>query len=84
MKKYLLLLIFLFLLVIAVPFFTKEYWFCKLCPVGTLEAGIPLVISNSGIREMIGFFFWLKIAILLFILILIIYCMEFQSYPAPN
>lgn len=64
----------LILLVIAIPFFTKDFWFCKLCPAGTLEAGIPLAIFNSGIREMIGLFFWLKITIFLLIIILIIYC----------
>jgi len=40
--KYLLLLF----LVIVIPYYTGECWFSKLCPAGTLTAGIPWAIWN--------------------------------------
>lgn len=40
--------------------------FCKyLCPVGTLEAGIPLVLLNQGLRQVIGFLFSWKVFLLI-------------------
>jgi ferredoxin-type protein NapH len=33
-------------LAILLPFFTTEHWFSKLCPVGTIVAGIPWVLWN--------------------------------------
>ena len=45
-------------------------WFCKyICPVGTLEAGIPLVILNPELQGAIGWHYVWKIAILVLILI---------------
>jgi len=55
----------LLVLVFAVPFLTGENWFSKLCPAGTLEAGVPWASMNAGVRDMIGSMFWVKIAILL-------------------
>ncbi len=52
-------------LVFAVPFVTGESWFSKLCPAGTLAAGIPWATMNAGVRGMIGSLFWVKISILL-------------------
>ncbi len=54
----------LVLLVGAIPLLTREPWFCKLCPAGTLEAGIPMALLYGYIRELIGAFYWLKIGIL--------------------
>ena len=51
-------------LVVIVPLIAGEPWFCKLCPAGTLEAGIPMALLYGYIREMIGAFYWLKIGIL--------------------
>jgi len=58
-------------LVIAV--ITQEPWFCKLCPAGTIEAGIPYVLGGifklklpgqpAQIFAMIGPLFYLKLAI---------------------
>jgi len=46
-------------------------WFCKLiCPAGTLQAGIPLLILNSALRKAAGFLFSWKLAILAATLIL--------------
>jgi polyferredoxin len=66
--KYVVLLVLVFLL----PFFYRssvgagDPFFCKyLCPVGTLEGGIPLVLLASGMREAIGALFRWKFAILI-------------------
>ncbi len=56
--------VFLVVLVGIVPFITGEPWFSKLCPAGTLEAGIPVTLLNADLRALIGPLFWLKIAIL--------------------
>jgi len=62
---------FVFFLLVAgvVAFFTGEPWFCKLCPQGTLEAGVPLVVWDpvQGLRSLVGWLFYLKVAILLFV-----------------
>jgi len=59
----------LVLLVFIIPYVTLEPWFCKLCPAGTLEAGIPLLSLNPMLRPSAGWFFVLKMAILLFFLV---------------
>ncbi|MBC7232258.1 MAG: 4Fe-4S binding protein [Chloroflexi bacterium] len=56
---------FLIVLVGVVPLFTREPWFSKLCPVGTIEAAIPWILVNAGLRAQVGWLFAVKIAILL-------------------
>jgi polyferredoxin len=51
-------------LVVVVPFLTGEPWFCKLCPTGTLEAGIPVVLLSTDVRSLIGALYWIKLGIL--------------------
>ena len=51
-------------LVGVIPFLTHEPWFCKLCPAGALEGGIPMALLYADIRALIGTFYWIKIAIL--------------------
>lgn len=62
---------YVFLLVVAViaAYLTAEPWFCKLCPQGTLEAGIPLVLWDpvQGLRALVGWLFYLKVALLLLV-----------------
>ena len=42
-----------------------QTWFCKwICPAGTLEAGIPMVMLNENIRGQIGFQFGFKASLL--------------------
>ena len=44
-------------------------WFCKyLCPAGTLEAGLPMLLMQPSLREAIGLLFFSKL------LILVVYC----------
>ncbi len=69
--KYVILLLF----VILVPIFHMVPGFCKyICPAGTLEAGIPLVLENEPLREMIGFLFSWKVYLLVLILVLCVFC----------
>ncbi len=78
--KYLILIF----LVIIIPWYTKEPWFSKLCPAGTLEAGIPHVLYNPDLRLLIGTIFTLKIGILLFFLVwMMISCRPFCRTTCP-
>ena len=67
--KYLILVVTVFLL----SWYTKEPFFCKIiCPAGTLEAGIPLLLMNSDLRGMIGWLFVWKSCFLTFFLFMMI------------
>ncbi len=55
----------LLVFVLALPFVTGEQWFSKLCPAGTLEAGLPWVILSGAVRGQVGWFFAFKVAMLL-------------------
>ena len=83
--------VFLGIFVILLPMFVVditglgEPWFCKyICPVGTLEGGIPLVLLNEAMRGAIGFLYRWKVAILIVMLIssIIIY-RPFCRYICP-
>lgn len=61
----------LFLLVILLPLLVTDQfgfgqtWFCKyLCPAGTLEAGLPLLIMSPELRSAIGMLFYSKFTIM--------------------
>ena len=82
---------FLAVFVILLPAFVADFtglgepWFCKwICPVGTLEGGIPLVLLNSAMRGAAGFIFRWKLAILILTLFssIIIY-RPFCRYVCP-
>lgn len=85
--KYGILLVF----VILLPLFAVDAagsgspWFCKLiCPAGTLEGGLPLVLSNASLREIVGFLFHWKVAILIVTLVLsILIFRPFCKYICP-
>jgi ferredoxin-type protein NapH len=52
-------------------------WFCKwLCPAGTLEAGLPLVGLNAGIRAQVGLMFVWKVAFLAVFAVLMVFSMR--------
>jgi len=53
----------LLILVLLLPFITGEAWFSRFCFMGTLQAGLPLALTDTGIREMIGLLFYLKLVI---------------------
>ena len=65
--RYIILAVF----VILLPLFAVDItglgfpWFCKfICPAGTLEGGIPLVLLNKSLRSAAGFLFKWKVFIL--------------------
>ncbi|MEO0085735.1 MAG: 4Fe-4S binding protein [candidate division WOR-3 bacterium] len=67
------LLKFAFLLLVAgiAAYKTAEPWFCKLCPQGTIEAGIPLVVWDplQALRQLVGWLYYVKIALLLLVVV---------------
>ena len=50
--------------VVVVPLLTAETWFCKLCPAGGLEGGIPWLLLDGSLTAMVGGLFWLKMGVL--------------------
>ena len=69
--KYVILAVF----VIIIPIALKIPGFCKfICPAGTLEGGIPLLIANESLRKLAGFLFSWKAALLLLILAACVFC----------
>jgi polyferredoxin len=72
----------LLILVLVIPYATGEHWFSKLCPQGALQAGIPFYFWNPtgdstglgfSIRELVGWLFSLKLAILAVLLGLMVF-----------
>jgi len=51
-------------LVVVMPLLLIEPWFCKLCPAGMLEGGVPQVLIDPALRGLIGPLYWLKLATL--------------------
>ncbi|MEA4988467.1 MAG: 4Fe-4S binding protein [Anaerovorax sp.] len=85
--KYLILLLFVivFPLILTNQYGMGDPFFCKLiCPVGTLEGGIPLVYLNDGLKSTIGLLYYWKISILLLILLSSIFIYRpFCKYLCP-
>lgn len=81
----------LVVLVFGMPLFLVDKYgisapyFCKLlCPVGTLEGGIPLVLLNESLKDAVGFLFGWKLLILVVILIASIFLYRpFCKYLCP-
>lgn len=85
--KYVLLIGLVFLVPILVTDFmgTGEPAFCQyVCPVGTLEGGLPLMAADAGLRSMAGPLFWWKIGLLVFTLIgCVLICRFFCKVGCP-
>jgi len=85
--KYFILVVF----VILMPLFLVDVigqgspYFCKLiCPVGTLEGGIPLVLLNKSLRNTIGFLYaWKNFLLVITILLSIMIYRPFCKYICP-
>ena len=81
----------LILFVLAFPMFLTDAlglgapYFCKwLCPAGTLEGGIPLVLTNESLHASLGFLFWWKMSLLILtILTSILIYRPFCKYICP-
>lgn len=85
--KYLILLIF----VIILPMYLVNNvgngspYFCKfICPAGTLEGGIPLVLLNKSLRGVIGFLFvWKNVILITTIILSIMIYRPFCKFICP-
>lgn len=85
--KYIIFIIF----VILLPMFFVDIigqgspYFCKLiCPAGTLQGGIPLVLLNKRLRSTVGLLYAWKLSILIIIsLISIVIYRPFCKYLCP-
>ena len=85
--KYTVLVIFVIALpVLAVDAFgLGAPWFCKwICPAGTLEGGIPLLLHNESLRSSVGGLFYWKLGLLIATIIasILIY-RPFCKYVCP-
>lgn len=70
--KYFMLIVFVLIAPTVLTNFAGigEPAFCEfICPVGTLEAGLPMLISRPELRAVIGNLFALKLVVLLIVLI---------------
>ncbi len=81
----------LIVLVILLPLFLTDIlgqgapWFCKvLCPAGTLEGGLPLVLLDRSLRGIVGWLYAWKVAVLVVTLLasVVIY-RPFCKYLCP-
>lgn len=85
--KYAFLIIFVLLLplIIKDAIGSSKPYFCEyICPVGTLEGGIPLLLKNENLRQLIGFLFNWKLSILITIILVSIFiCRPFCKYICP-
>lgn len=85
--KYVILVVFVILLPLFVVDITGrgEPWFCKwICPAGTLEAGIPLVLLNESLRASLGFLYTWKLSILIVLILLsVVIYRPFCRYLCP-
>lgn len=78
-------------MVFALPFFVRsEYgvgapFFCKyICPVGTLEGGIPLVLMNDMLRSTLGWLFRWKFFLLILCIVSSVFIYRpFCKYICP-
>lgn len=85
--KYVILLVF----VILMPMFVVDLlgqgapYFCKLiCPAGTLEGGLPLVLLNKGMRGAIGWLYaWKNVLLVAILFLSVIIYRPFCKYTCP-
>ncbi|WP_084146045.1 4Fe-4S binding protein [Anaerovorax odorimutans] len=85
--KYVILIVF----VILMPLFIVDLigqgspYFCELiCPAGTLEGGIPLVLMNKTLKQTIGWLYvWKNVLLIITIIASIIIYRPFCKYICP-
>lgn len=81
----LLFMVILLPLLVVNDFGMGNPWFCKyLCPAGTLEAGIPMLLMRPDLRAAVGWLFYNKLIILiLFILWAVVSSRPFCRVACP-
>ena len=70
--KYGFLLIFVIILPLTIvdSYGYGQLWYCKyICPAGTLEAGLPMLIMQPALRQSVGILFYSKLVILVLFVI---------------
>lgn len=80
-----------FVFVILLPMFLVDIlgqgapYFCKLiCPAGTLEGGIPLVLLNESMRSALGWLYaWKNVLLLVTIFLSVLIYRPFCKYICP-
>ena len=85
--KYVILVVF----VILLPMFLVDIlgqgapYFCKLiCPAGTLEGGIPLVLLNKSMRSAVGWLYaWKNVLLVATVLLSVLVYRPFCKYICP-
>ncbi|WP_425447422.1 4Fe-4S binding protein [Dethiothermospora halolimnae] len=81
----------LFTFVLLLPFIFQDDlgmsdpFFCKyICPAGTLEGGVPLILLNETLKDGLGFLFTWKLSILIIIVVSSIFIYRvFCRYLCP-
>lgn len=71
---------------IPIAYLTLEPWFCKVCPAGTIEGTIPIVLSPlwSDLSKLISYKFFIKIAIAgIFLILFLIIRRPFCRFMCP-
>ncbi len=85
--KYVILILFVILLPLCVTDVLGQGapYFCKLiCPAGTLEGGIPLVLLNASMRSVLGWLYvWKNVLLLITILLAVVIYRPFCKYICP-
>jgi len=71
-------------LVLLVPFLLHKNLFCILCPPAFLESSLPILFVFPYLRDYIGFWFYLKVAVfVLFLFLSLIIMRPFCRYFCP-
>ncbi|MBN2136730.1 MAG: 4Fe-4S binding protein [Sedimentisphaerales bacterium] len=74
----------LVLLVFIIPLIYKQTWFCKLCPAGGIEGGLPMLALDPTLRDLIGTMFTVKmLTVILFIVSAILVKRAFCRTACP-
>ncbi|RLF05582.1 MAG: hypothetical protein DRJ64_05425 [Thermoprotei archaeon] len=68
---------FLVFTVFLIPYLISDTVFCKLCPMGALEGGIPQMLLKPELHHLAGFLYWTKITILAITILLAIFINRF-------
>lgn len=83
--------VFLLVFVILLPMFLVDIlgqgapYFCKLiCPVGTLEGSVPLVLLNKSMRSAVGWLYaWKNVLLIALLILSVILYRPFCKYICP-
>ncbi len=85
--KYVILIVFVFLLPLCLVDVLGQGapYFCKwICPAGTLEGGIPLVLQNESMQSALGWLYvWKHVILFITVLLAIMIYRPFCKYICP-